>query len=309
MERWLAMSELIVIAVPTLGRPVYLRRCLESLAELQIPDGKELALCLVDNNPDGQAHSLFSEIDLPFAKHYVQAPERGLSHARNRGIEKALELNADYIAFIDDDETASPEWLYEGAARMDVGDGDVVCGPRTFHLPETTPEWIRKLSVFRKRTSVDIVASTSNVLFKISLVREWGLRFRLAFNFTGGEDKVFFLEAADRGARTVWAPGAEVHEAVPATRATLKWFLQRKFRSGITRVLQKRFLVNTASTWYSYFPQAIVNLIIFPFWAMLGALRGPHKMAEGLGRGAVALGILWALFGQVYNEYATVHGE
>lgn len=303
------MSELIVIGVCTLGRPVYLTRCLRSLQELRLPKGKRLALCLIDNNPDGQAHSLFTEIELPFEKHYVPAPERGLSNARNKAIEKALELQADYIAFIDDDETASPHWIYESAATMDSEQAEVVSGPRTFHLPETTSSWIRDLSVFRKRTGVDIVASTSNVLFRICLVEAWGLRFRRRFNLTGGEDKVFFLEAAAKGARTVWSHGAEVHEYVPASRATLKWFLQRKFRSGITRVLTQRFMVSKASTWYKFFPQALLNLVIFPFWALLGATRGLHKMAEGLGRGAVAFGILWALFGRVYNEYATVHGE
>lgn len=70
---------------------------------------------VVDNDAEGRAGVAVGEAlaaGYPWPLHHVVAPERGISHARNRALEAALP-GCDYLAFIDDDETAPRDWLRE----------------------------------------------------------------------------------------------------------------------------------------------------------------------------------------------------
>ena len=92
----------VSVIVCTRDRTDDLRRCLDSLAELNTPPKEVL---VVDNAPSGdETKTLCAERPV----RYIREPLPGQSRARNRGI---TEARGDVIAFTDDDCTVDQRWL------------------------------------------------------------------------------------------------------------------------------------------------------------------------------------------------------
>jgi glycosyltransferase involved in cell wall biosynthesis len=102
------MSELTVsIVVPTYNRAGLLKDVLQSLVD-QTLDRTRFEVIVVDNNSTDETEVVV----LPFIERhknfrYVKEGEPGASHARNRGY---AEARGAYVAYIDDDAMALPDW-------------------------------------------------------------------------------------------------------------------------------------------------------------------------------------------------------
>jgi succinoglycan biosynthesis protein ExoM len=166
---------------------------------------------------------------------YIHAPARNISVARNACLGAAT---AALVAFIDDDETASPEWLAALVAVLEDGSADVVLGPTQAVYRPNSPGWMRK-GDFHSTKPVWVCGEirtgyTSNVLFKRAAPALNGRRFRHDLGTSGGEDTIFFSEVHRAGGRIVYAEKALVSEVVTAERSNLSWLLRRRFRFGQT---------------------------------------------------------------------------
>lgn len=164
---------------------------------------------------------------------YVHAPSRNISVARNACLTAAT---GEWIAFIDDDETASPIWLSALLAEAERGGLDAVLGPVKALYDAAAPAWIRD-GDFHSTQPVwvkgEILTGYSgNVLVRRALVEAAGLNFDPRFGRTGGEDLDFFYRFRDAGGRIGFAAEALVQEPVPAGRAAMSWLLTRNFRAG-----------------------------------------------------------------------------
>lgn len=100
------MPELTAV-VCTYNRAELLAMCLESLAQQTLPTDR-LEVVIVDNNSTDDTAAIADR----FATRHphfrvVHETAQGLSHARNRGWREAT---GTYVAFIDDDARAEPEW-------------------------------------------------------------------------------------------------------------------------------------------------------------------------------------------------------
>src|SRR5438309_10345348 len=97
----------VAVCALTFHRPAGLARLLAGLDGLEDPAGARFFVLIVDNDPEGSGRVVVEEAQRT-SRHpivYEIEPERGIPFARNRGVERAAELGADFIAFIDDDET------------------------------------------------------------------------------------------------------------------------------------------------------------------------------------------------------------
>jgi len=117
----------ISIVIPTQRRPGPLAVAAGS-ALRQIGLDAKVELVVVDNDavPSAQAQVEALAKDAPFPVIYVHEPNSGVANARNAALARA---SGELIAFLDDDEEASPHWL---AALLEVQrafDADVVFGP------------------------------------------------------------------------------------------------------------------------------------------------------------------------------------
>ncbi|HMN03009.1 MAG TPA: glycosyltransferase family 2 protein [Geobacter anodireducens] len=104
----LAKHLLISVVVCTYNRAVLLADCLQSLVE-QTFNPSSFEVIVVDNNSTDNTKQVVGGF-LGKSPNFrlVCEQQQGLSHARNRGWREAL---GGYVAFIDDDAKASPNWL------------------------------------------------------------------------------------------------------------------------------------------------------------------------------------------------------
>jgi len=223
----------------TFRRP-QLAETLRSLAKLSLPDGARVRVIVADNDetPSAQelARAVAEEAGLDLT--YVHAPARNISVARNACLDAA---RAPFLAFIDDDEEASPLWLRALAQEQAAGNWDVVLGPVKALYEDAAPAWMRRCA-FHDTNPVWVQGKietgySCNVLLRRDAPAFAGLRFRADLGRSGGEDTAFFTAARRAGATIGFAQDALVTERVPKGRARLSWLLLRRFRSGQTHGL------------------------------------------------------------------------
>jgi succinoglycan biosynthesis protein ExoM len=121
----------IAVCIPTCRRPRMLADCLAAVARLISPGGCIVSVVIADNDAGESARAQVEGLrpTFPWPLHYVVEPERGLAAVRNRLLHAALDLKADWIAFLDDDETPAPDWLGALYRTAREHQADVVTGP------------------------------------------------------------------------------------------------------------------------------------------------------------------------------------
>ena len=220
----------VTLCMLTYQRPVLLRAALLSLAAQSLianPD-VDLELILIDNDAACSAASVFELLrpQLPFPAYYVVERRQGLTYARNRALTESS--GTDFVAFLDDDETADPLWLDTLLTVQRAYNADVVSGP-VLPTYDGAPEWIVEGNFFASRhyptgTPIELV-ETNNVLFRGKYAKLF--RFDLRFNKSAGEDAHFFMQLEHAGAKMVWAADARVHESITRERTSVAWLLDR----------------------------------------------------------------------------------
>lgn len=230
----------IDICICTFRRP-FLAQTLRSIALLE-RDDMAIRIIIADNDHQPSARTLINdlreEIGLPIT--YVHAPAANICIARNACLDQA---DADFVAFVDDDELVSPDWI---AALIDTAEASgaaAVLGPVRAIYRHDAPGWMVEGDF---HSTYPVVVSgviqtgyTCNVLIRWSSSYR-GLRFDLALGKSGGEDTAFFYELTALGGTIAYAPDAVVEEPVPAERANMDWLVRRRLRFGQTHgTLQK----------------------------------------------------------------------
>lgn len=198
------------------------------------------AVIVADNDdaPTGRAvaDAAAKAAGLPLT--YVHAPARNIAVARNAVLDAHARLGADRLAWIDDDETAPPDWLAAmNAALTDEPTGDLaaVFGPTRAVYPDDAPAWMRQVRPHDQVVPITRgqvrCGHTGNALTRPGAKGLSGLRFDEALGRSGGEDTAYFLGGYAGGARYALV-GSPVFEPVPPARLTARWLRERKRRAG-----------------------------------------------------------------------------
>jgi glycosyltransferase involved in cell wall biosynthesis len=298
----------VAICIVTYRRPSMLRGALQSLEGLDFSQGAEPAInvVVVDNDAAASAYEVVVKFQSRFALNYVAEPRRGVSFARNAALANARA--ADFIAFLDDDEQAAPQWLDELLAVQRTYNAAIVAAPVLPRFEVPPPLWLLEGGFFhRQRHATGIQlhsAGAGNVLIAREVIEAMSPAwFDLRFNFTGGEDTHFFRRAMELGFMIAWANQALAYELIPAAR-TRPQYLVARARNGAnhwTRVdlelhhnftqLAARFGVGLLRLL-----QGSVSRLFSPALSARQKLRGRLRFAEGLGN-------LDAFIGRVYHAY------
>jgi succinoglycan biosynthesis protein ExoM len=117
-----------------------LRRCLTAISKLVRPEGADLSIIVVDNEPEPNNRAIAEE----FGAGYTHQPRRGIASARNAGVEAALALEPDWIAFVDDDTAPQPDWLISVLRVQSEHAADVVECRIVPRYPDPLPFWVHK---------------------------------------------------------------------------------------------------------------------------------------------------------------------
>lgn len=212
------------VCIVTYERPVFVRRCLASLAA-QRP---ELADVVVVDASSEKDETLESDAGFPFR--YVWAPELAgwMTRSRNAGLPH---LTGEVLAFLDDDVVCSPGWAREllaAYASPDIGavvgrTRNLQPGEETYDLPIGRLQPDGRLtegfaSVPQGPVDVDHGIG-ANMSFRADVVAELG-GFRDDYPGTAmREDTDMFLRVRALGHRCVFAPDAVVdHLPAPHVR-------------------------------------------------------------------------------------------
>ena len=226
----------ISVCIATHRRPDGLRKLLQSLVD-QV-EAPAFNVIVVDNDSRRTASRVAENFNRVVSLRYLLEPERGLARVRNRAVAAS---DATYIAFIDDDEWAFPEWL---ACLFAVATGmgpDVVIGPVRVSFGPEVPDCIRACEYFEESLLPDgaivpwYLTRTSNALVRRAALPDLERPFSTKFDLTGGEDIDLFQRMIAMGAVVRAARGALVHEHRPVQRANLRWIARRAVRNGANR--------------------------------------------------------------------------
>jgi succinoglycan biosynthesis protein ExoM len=210
---------------------------LRSLAAIDVPAHVSVRVIVADNDDWPSAEEPIAALaeELPFELAYVHAPTSNISIARNACLEHAT---GDFIAFVDDDEQVSRNWLIELVAVAEESGADAVLGPVRSVYSSVAPAWMQR-GDFHSTMPVWVKGDirtgyTCNVLLRRTSPHVEGRRFNLARGRTGGEDTEYFTNMRQAGGTIAFAPDALVYERVPDNRACFSWLLKRRFRVGQT---------------------------------------------------------------------------
>lgn len=294
-------SVAISVCICTYRRPHLLSLLLDSLAQQSIDEYFEIIV--VDNDSMATAAQAIYAAKKRYpdlAIQYKVEYQKGISFARNTA---ALLAAGNFLAWIDDDETASENWLLSLWVARSINDADAVFGPVVPIFPPGSRSWPARSGLFERPrhstgTKIDArEARTGNALVKGDWFRGEALPFDRRFANTGGEDYDFFARIENMGARFAWCDEAEVFEAVPFERQQLAWILERRlrgsahyWRSRSTSKIQMAIRATTGG----------LAFIVFVFAGVIAAPFGFHRTIRlwclamgGLGRAVAISGIHW----------------
>lgn len=230
----------ISVCVCTFRRAQLLAALLDSLAAQTFPL-EEFEVIVVDNDPaaSGRESVAMAQQRWPRLRLiYDTETQPGISFARNRTVALASGRN---LAFIDDDETASSQWLHDLMHTLETTGADAVLGPVLPFFPVGSHAWAEKSGFFdRPRYNTgdflhEDEGRTSNAMVVARRARKRGAEvFSARFARSGGEDHDFFKWLTRCGGQMVWCDTAVVNEVVPLSRQTLSFMLERSFRTAAT---------------------------------------------------------------------------
>lgn len=240
------------VCIATYRRPALLATLLAALAR-QGGNALLVRIIVIDNDRAGSARAVAEAARAAGGPPLVYAvePQQNIALARNR----ALSLcSADYVAFIDDDETPRSHWLRALVACARRYQADAVFGPVDSVLPAGAPRWVRACHRKPRRATGTVLdwGGAGNVLLRRAALPPPPC-FDPAFGLTGGEDTEFFHRLHLQGRRLVWCASAGASEPVAPARLQPGWMRRRAFRSGQTyyRVFVRRYTRGAAALWFA----------------------------------------------------------
>ncbi|PWJ90824.1 succinoglycan biosynthesis protein ExoM [Mesorhizobium loti] len=292
-----ANNRSIDIGVCTFRRPE-LADTLRSLDAMEMPAGFDIRIIVADNDDTPTASDLVTalsqELTLPI--HYQHAPARNISVARNACLDASI---ADFVAFIDDDETATPAWLAELVTMAEASGATAVLGPVRARYRPDAPDWMRR-GDFHSTLPVWVrgeirTGYTCNVLLRMGSDSLRGRRFSLARGQTGGEDTEFFDQMYKAGGRIAFSPEAWVDEVVPRSRAAFDWLGRRRFRVGQTH----GHLLGSSASGIGLVKQVGLASAkaIYCFASALPVVVSPVRRNRSVLRGIMHVGVVSGLVG------------
>ena len=296
----------------TRDRAPYLRRAIRSLRG-QTLGHRAYEVLVVDNgSTDGTGELVAAESGRWPNLRYLAEPVLGLSRARNRGWRSA---RGEYVAYLDDDATAAPDWLARILAVFDTVAPRPGCvggrieplweAPRPAWLSDdllgalSILDWSAKPGVLRP----DRWIAGCNMAFPRRLLRAVGgfseRLGRRGERLLSMEENLVRQQLEGAGYVCYYDPRIVVQHHIPATRLAPSWFLRRTYWNGVSaaRVQVMRQAPSRWRRWWRAGRAAAALTRNARTWTdLLSTGRDPERFARGCavaGRIGYAVG-LWA---------------
>jgi succinoglycan biosynthesis protein ExoM len=298
----------VSVVIPTFKRPTLVEKTISSVAQQTNALNLAYEIIVVDNCSEKSAEATVrrATVTHQVTIRYVNEPRQNIALARNAGIDHS---NAEFIAMIDDDEQALPDWLDHLVTTVRRYEADVVMGPTTPVFQTDVPAWIRE-SFDRNRnlptgTQIDLGPS-SNFLMRSATCVNNNNRFHPELGRSGGSDTDFFMRLVKRlGRKIVWCYEAQVEELIPESRLTDRYLMRRKLRSNQALVWCS-VRNSDHPIWTSIYLMFIVGCTQIAIWIIPSLLSAPCRTAYSIrARGKLMSGVGKVFWGKVFrfNSY------
>jgi cellulose synthase/poly-beta-1,6-N-acetylglucosamine synthase-like glycosyltransferase len=276
-----------------------------------LPDSA-VQVVVVDNSEGHGAAPIHAEYVASgrFKSALLHEPRRGVSHARNAGLSWIFESRCEFIAFIDDDETPSPDWLEALLRTARTERVAAVMGPVEPVFDGCPPRWAVLGAFYEKRLGAAEGERlkdgyTSNCLVSTAALRRHGLSFDPSFNESGGEDTILFKQLIECGEEIAWSRTAAVAERIPVARQRLSWLLKRWFRTGGVEAHLGLYAAGSfrGRAWNGARGSARIAVGLARLLLCLLSMRRSHIIVAQLYTISRGLGLVAASAGLTYKEY------
>ena len=255
----------ITACICTLDRLTGLTVAFQSLLHQNV-DQSRVELLIVDNgsttyDPNEASRTLLRDAaNAGFSARYIIESDMGLSKARNRALR---ETTSDWIAFVDDDEIMSPDYLQSLLEVIDrePDESTLGClgGPLKLVWPnDTIPAWFSS-PLKGYFTGLDLgpeerdLNPQKELLFGGNLAvhrdtvnKIGGFNAKLSrhghASLLGMEDTLIQFQIAELGMRIRYIPLATIDHITLPERISQKWILARAFGQGRSEVRYKSIL-------------------------------------------------------------------
>lgn len=244
----------ISVIICTRNRVQLLDKCLMSIKE-QTLDAQDFEVLVVDNGSSDATPILLEKYrdHLPLVT--IAEPIVGLSRARNTGWRAA---KTDFIAFLDDDAMADPDWLAAGLQSFEKvrPTPAALTGPIRLVWEQPPPQWLTPNiqgclgyldfgPVARQFGGVETLFGANCFFHREMLEKFSGFNEKLGRLNTillSGEETLLQRQIENAGKFLWYDPRVSVRHWVPAARTTRKWFYQRYYWGGISDLFMNKIL-------------------------------------------------------------------
>ncbi|MFV0360190.1 glycosyltransferase [Tropicimonas sp.] len=308
---------LVAVGAITRRRPKMFGQLLESLAAMRRPEGVEIVFLLAENDTECSVATEVAAFRASVCEdvRFALEPTPGIPMGRNRVLDMALAAGADYLTFVDDDETVTGDWLVNLVRGMEAGRFDLAGAPVRLVAPEGgMTAWNRAVlthlqarSESRNRIRRKAAAEgndselniyTNNWCLRLEAQRRLGVRFDESLQFTGGSDTRFSLDMKAAGARIGWIHDAVVEEPTPQKRLTLGYHFRRARDQSVNGVR-----LNRKSRPLSLV-QALLRSVDGMLYLLSVPVSGRYAVVKAVHKFGIAAGRIRGAFGGSSRHYA-----
>jgi GT2 family glycosyltransferase len=212
---------------------------------MSVPEALSCEFIVIDNHSNDDTRFVFEEIEkkCEFDIRYAFEPNRGISHARNKGINEA---NGEIIAFTDDDVIVEKNWIKNIVTAFDQHE-DVACvGGKILPLWETQrPQWLNSklycyLALLDLGNAVVYVEKPfifgANFAVKSEIFNKYGVfdanLGRCQNKLYSGEETEYLHRLKNGGEKLLYDPSIIVYHHVPAHRMSKRYLRKWRFDQG-----------------------------------------------------------------------------
>ena len=265
------MRTSVVISTYTKERFNDILKCIESLLNQTTPPN-EIILVL---DPDEELIYFYKENLKEYPVKIVKSPKKGLSSARNAGIEHS---KGDIIAFIDDDAWAHPKWIENLLRNFKDKEVVGVGGKIIPYFEGGRPKWLTDdllwivgctfPPIFSEKKEIRNpiganMAFRREVFEKVGLFKE-GVG-RVGKVLLGAEETELSMRIKSKYSnwRIIYEPDAIVYHRIPESRITFRYVLRRAFYEGVSKaLLSKEYEIAGEYSYLIYLIQELAKDII-----------------------------------------------
>jgi glycosyltransferase involved in cell wall biosynthesis len=304
----------ISVVVCSHDRLHYVRACMESLGHQTVGRHGFETILVDSGSPPTVAAEMKRIADETPNTRLVRLDISGVSLARNEGARAAT---GDYVAYIDDDAMAMPDWieqiqhvLAENGCRPAVLGGKVLPVWEA-PLPRWWPASLRGvLSIIEHEGSGEYRTAALpaalepygvNMILRRDVMLQHGgfaeALGRMGLVLQSDEEVQLAWRLQDAGCSAIYDSRVVVRHSIQAKRFNPEWLLARLYWQGASTVRTRRLLGQSALVWRDFPRRLLVEALTLPFtWLVskhgtrLMALRWRHAYACGFTRETLSCG-------------------